>query len=337
MRLLITGGSGALGQALVRGARTWPEVERIAIYSRDEHKQQKLAQALGNDPKDRIRYFIGDVRDVRRLEMAMSGMTHVVHAAALKIVPWLEYNPDEGIKTNVGGAANVVDAAIRCGVSRVVGISTDKAVAPVNLYGATKLASEKLFLAANALGGGRTSFSVARYGNVTGSTGSIVPLWRPFAATDQALPLTDDGMSRFWISLPEAVEVVRRMLFDGRGGEIYIPKLPSYYVKDLGAAVWAEQNPTSSLVCRFKAIGIRPGEKLHESMINEDEARWTYDCGDHYEIVQTSLAGGPGGHVEDVGSTISGTKVPEDFRYKSNENEQWLTVEQMIEKLKSIK
>ncbi len=211
---------------------------------------------------------------------------------------------------------------------------------PVNLYGATKLASEKLFLAANALAGGRTSFSVVRYGNVTGSTGSVVPLWRPIARRGEPLPLTDDRMTRFWITLPEAVELIRGLLYDGRGGEVIVPKLPSFRIRELAEAVWANQyvgnNPGKELACDFKAIGRQPGEKLRESMVSEDESHWAYDCGDHYEIVQTSAPGGPGGRVEDIGSTISGTKVPDGFRYRSDENELWLTTEQMKERLKAI-
>jgi len=335
MKLLVTGGSGAFGSAFVRTALTWPGVERVAVYSRDEHKQQRLQQALGQDPQDRLRFFLGDVRDESRMTMALQGVTHVVHAAALKVVPWLEYNPSEGVKTNVGGAAHLVDAAIRAGtVEKVVALSTDKAVGPVNLYGATKLVAEKLFLAANALSGRRVAFSVVRYGNVTGSTGSVVPLWRPLAREDRPLPITDDRMTRYWMTLEEAVELVRRTLFESRGGEVVVPKLPSYRVADLAAAVWQEQNPGSEWACKRKAVGIRAGEKLHESMVSEDEAPWTYDYGDHFEIIQIMADGGPGGRT--LQATVSGSRVPGGFRYRSDENDLWLTKEDLLGRLRLI-
>ena len=334
MRLLVTGGSGAFGSAFVRTALTWPGVERVAVYSRDEHKQQALQASLGQDPQDRLRFFLGDVRDQPRLEQALHGITHVVHAAALKCVPWLEYNPGEGLKTNALGAMNLVDAAIKTGVQAVVALSTDKAVAPVNLYGATKLAAEKFFLAANALGGGRCRFTVVRYGNVTGSTGSVVPAWRATAKDGDSMPLTDDRMTRFWMTLPESVELVRKALYEARGGEVLVPKLPSYRVRDLGEAVWKEQQPDSGWAAKFKATGIRPGEKLHESMISEDEAPWAYDVGTHYEVVQGSDGVGPGGRS--LEATVSGQRVPDGFRYRSDENELWLTPSEMQERLRAI-
>lgn len=335
MKLLVTGGSGAFGSAFVRTALGWPDVERVAVYSRDEHKQQRLQQEIGQDPQDRLRFFLGDVRDEARLTMALHGITHVVHAAALKVVPWLEYNPSEGVKTNIGGAAHLVDAAIRVGsVTKVVALSTDKAVSPVNLYGATKLAAEKLFLAANALSGRRVAFSVVRYGNVTGSTGSVVPVWRPLAKEGRALPITDDRMTRFWMTLPEAVELVRKALYESRGGEVLVPKLPSYRIADLAEAVWREQNPTSEWACKRKAVGIRAGEKLHESMVSEDESPWAYDCGDHYEIIQTSVDDGPGGRS--LQATVSGSRVPGGFRYRSDENTEWLSKDELLARLKSI-
>ena len=321
MKLLVTGGSGAFGSAFVRTALTWPDVERVAVFSRDEHKQQKLQAELGPDPQDRLRFFLGDVRDEPRLRRALYGITHLVHAAALKVVPWLEYNPTEGMKTNALGAMHVVDAALDAGVQVVVGLSSDKAVSPVNLYGGTKLVAEKFFLAANALAGGRCRFTVVRYGNVTGSTGSVVPLWRAKAKEGMPLPLTDDRMTRFWMTLPEAVELVRQALCDGRGGEVMVPKLPSYKVRDLGEAIWKEQQPASEWAAKFKALGLRAGEKLHESMVSEDEAPWAYDMGTHYEIVQT-YSDGPGGRT--VSATVSGQRVSGSFRYRSDENTQWL-------------
>lgn len=334
MKLFITGGSGALGSALVRTALGWPGVERVAVFSRDEHKQQALLAALGPDPADRLRFFLGDVRDQGRLEQAMHGTTHVVHAAALKVVPWLEYSPTEGVKTNVNGAAHVVDAAIRSGVEKVIGVSSDKATAPLNLYGATKLVAEKLFLAANALAGGRTKFAVVRYGNVTGSTGSVVRAWRPMAKEGRPLPLTDDRMTRFWMTLAEAVELIRTALYDARGGEIIIPKLLSYRVRDLGKAVWGEQNPEDQWAAQFKAVGLRPGEKLHESMISDDESPWTYDCGGHYEIVHATDPNGPGGRT--VAAVINGSKVKDGFSYRSDRNGEFMPVADLRARLAGV-
>lgn len=329
MNLLVTGGSGAFGSAFVRTALTWPMVERVVVFSRDEHKQERLFKELGPDAQDRLRFFLGDVRDEQRLVMALKGITHVVHAAALKVVPWLEYNPGEGVKTNVGGAAHLVDACIRVGcVERVVALSTDKAVAPVNLYGATKLVSEKLFLAANALSVGGVTFSVVRYGNVSGSTGSVVPLWRPLAREGKPLPITDDRMTRYWMTLAEAVELVRDSLFNGRGGEVVVPKLPSYFVKDLAEAVWEEQGFGE---CLTTPVGIRPGEKLHESLVGEDEAPWAYDCGTHYEIVHVSSPHGPGGRM--ASAVVSGVQVPDTFRYRSDTNERWLLKDELVRRL----
>ena len=333
MNILVTGGTGSFGTAFMKAALGWPDVERLVCYSRDEHKQQRLHAELGDDPQDRLRFFLGDVRDQQRLQMALHGISHCVHGAALKVVPWLEYNPSEGLKTNTLGAMHLVDAAIQVGVGAVVALSTDKAVSPVNLYGASKLAAEKLFLAANALGGGRCRFTAVRYGNVTGSTGSVVPLWRAKAKADEGLPLTDDRMTRFWMSMDEAVELVRKALIDGCGGEVLIPKLPSYRVTDLAEAVWREQNPTSEWRAKYKAIGIRPGEKLHESLVSEDEWPWTYDCGTHYEVVHVAN-GGPGGRSVDA--TVSGRRVPDGFKYRSDENERWLTKAELQQRLLAI-
>lgn len=331
MRILVTGGSGTFGSEFVRTALTWPGVERIAVYSRGEHQQLRLWTALGPDPQDRLRMFIGDIRDKNRLQIAMHGMTHVVHAAALKVVPWLEYNVTEAIETNVNGTRNVVEACIASRVLKAVLLSTDKACGPISTYGVSKAMAEKLFVNGNALAGGRTAFSVVRYGNVTGSNGSVVPLWRPIAARGRPMPLTDGSMSRYHMLLSEAVELVRNTMLTEGGGEIIIPKLPSYNIQDLGRAIWEEQG--QGPVALFDEIGIRPGEKRHESMVSEDEAPWTYDCGDHYEIRHAQGAG-PGGAV--AKEVERGTRVSDGFRYRSDENEQWLTRQMMVEMLKAI-
>lgn len=330
MRLLITGGSGALGSALVKHVLANDLVEWVAVYSRGEHRQLELSNEIGSDPKDRLRFFLGDVRDVSRLRIAMWGATHVIHAAALKVVPWLEYNPDEGVKTNVMGAMNVVECALRSpGMVKVVGISSDKATAPVNLYGATKLCAEKLFTAANELGGG-PAFSVVRYGNVTGSTGSVVPLWRGLAKEGVPLGITHPEMTRFWMTLPEAVQLVMSEAWNVNGGDVVIPKLPSYDIVDLSSAVWDEARPTEEI--NFRIVGIRAGEKLHESMVSVDEAPWTSDCGDTYRI-HRHLKESAGGKVQE---SARGEPVPEGFHYSSNENDQWLTARAMTELLKTI-
>ena len=329
----MTGATGSFGTAFMRTALGWPDVERLVCYSRSEHLQQKLQAELGPDQQDRLRFFLGDVRDGARLETALYGIDSVIHAAALKVVPALEYSPTEGMKTNALGAMNLVDAALAAGVKRIVGLSTDKAVAPVNLYGATKLVAEKFFLAANALAGGRCRFTVVRYGNVTGSTGSVVPLWRAKAKAGEPLPLTDDRMTRFWMTLPEAVGLVRQALYDGRGGEVMVPKLPSYRVRDLGEAIWREQQPDSEWMGKFKAVGLRAGEKLHESMVSEDESPWAYDMGTHYEIVQT-YSDGPGGRT--VSATVGGQRVSGGFRYRSDENTEWLDRGELGRRLAAI-
>lgn len=340
-RILVTGGTGAFGQAFVRRQLEADAVERIVVYSRDEHKQERMAREFGSDPQDRLRFFLGDVRDIDRLEMAMrAGITHVVHAAALKIVPWCEYNPSEAISTNIGGARNIVDASIRAStVERVVALSSDKACSPVNLYGATKLAAEKLMLAANALGGGRVRFSAVRYGNVSGSTGSVIPLWRTKAREHEPLPMTDGAMTRYWMLLGEAITLVEDVLVSDRAGQVVIPKLPSYRIRDLAEAVWIEQWGTAYLgPLPLDQIGIRPGEKIHESMISEDEAPWAWDCGTHYEIVP-EIGGGvqPGGALPGLeASTDTRTKVPDGFRYRSDENERWLRAEDLVKRLKTV-
>jgi UDP-N-acetylglucosamine 4,6-dehydratase/5-epimerase len=296
--ILITGGTGSYGNAFVdRILREEPE--RIVIYSRDEQKQEAMARRLGAWGVDHniLRFFIGDVRDLDRLNLACHGIDTIVHAAALKIVPTAEYNPTECIATNVGGAQNVVKAAIAHRVQRVLALSTDKAVNPVNLYGASKLAAEKIFIASNALAAGKTAFSVMRYGNVVGSRGSAVPLFERLAKEGRPLTVTDERMTRFWITLPQAVDFSIVCLNEMIGREIFVPKIPSIGIKEL--ALSYSNNITIT--------GIRPGEKLHETLISVDEARYTIDLGNMFVISQE----------------IEG-RLPADFSYRSDTNWWWI-------------
>ena len=308
--VLITGGSGSFGNAFVRRLLE-TDAERVVIYSRDEQKQETMARDLSSHARSSIlRFFVGDVRDVDRLHFAMHSIDTVVHAAALKIVPTAEYNPTECVATNITGAENVVKASIRAGVSRAIALSTDKAVNPVNLYGATKLAMEKIFIAANALSAGSTRFSVVRYGNVVGSRGSVIPLFKSLAAQGKPLPITDKRMTRFWITLDQAIDLVLLCRHEMIGREIFVPKIPSMKILDLAQAVsgndfWLE-------------VGIRPGEKIHEVLITEDEARSTLEYRDHYKIFP---------------NVYNGT-LPAVFRYTSDGNKDWLTVEQLKEMIK---
>jgi len=269
-RVLITGGSGSFGQAFAEHLLK-TDAERIVIYSRGEHAQEAMQRRLGNG---RIRYFIGDVRDRKRLELAMRGVDTVVHAAALKVVPIAEYNPTECIATNIHGAENVVMAAISCGVKKVLALSTDKAVNPINLYGATKLCAEKIFIAANNLAAGKTIFSVVRYGNVVGSQGSVLPLFKRIASEGGSLPITDVRMTRFWIKMEHAIKMVHLAHNEMKGREIFIPKIPSVNLVDLALAI----SPINHIV------GIRPGEKLHETLISKDEAPYVQEADDYYVI-----------------------------------------------------
>lgn len=268
---LITGASGTFGRAFVRHLLGDSTVTRIIVYSRDEQKQEEMARELnGHIRAENIRYMLGDVRDVMRLTSAMRGVDTVVHAAALKIVPKCEYDPIEAVATNVHGAENVIRASIACGVKRVIALSTDKAVSPVNLYGATKLVAERLFIAANHLSGSpgnpdATRFSCVRYGNVANSRGSVIPLFKKLAATGEALPITHSDMTRFWITIEDAVAFVVRCLGDMLGGEIFIPKMPSFKITDLALAIDEKSMPP------WKIIGIRPGEKIHETLITSHD------------------------------------------------------------------
>jgi UDP-N-acetylglucosamine 4,6-dehydratase len=307
--ILVTGGSGSFGSRFIETALKEYNPRKVIVFSRDEFKQFQMAQRI-SDP--RLRFFIGDVRDLPRLKMAMREVDVVIHAAALKHVPIAEYNPMEAVKTNVGGAENVVDAAISCGVKRVVALSTDKACSPVNLYGATKLASDKIFVASNNLSGNiGTKFAVVRYGNVVGSRGSVVPFFKKLIAEGaREIPITDERMTRFWITLEDGVKFVLSSLELMQGGELFVPKIPSMRVVDL-ARVVAPELPQ-------KIIGIRPGEKLHEVMITEDDARQTIELADRY-VVQPAL-----GWWNPKVYEVTGRQVAEGFRYSSEINTDWL-------------
>ena len=306
--ILVTGGTGSFGKAFIAHALEHLEPARIAVLSRDELKQYELRQALGDDP--RMRWFIGDVRDQQRLTRAFSGVDVVVHAAAMKQVDTAEYNPFECIATNVLGAENVINASIDAGVKRVVALSTDKASSPVNLYGASKLCSDKLFVAGNHYANhADTRFSVVRYGNVVGSRGSVVPLFQQLADSGR-LPVTDTRMTRFWITLPQAVQFVVDSFDRMTGGEIFVPRIPSTTIVDLAAAIASD--------AEIDVVGVRPGEKLHEEMISEDDARRTFAFDDHYVIAPLLNEWTGGNRWED------GKQLPEGFSYRSDTNDQWL-------------
>jgi UDP-N-acetylglucosamine 4,6-dehydratase/5-epimerase len=310
--VLITGGTGSFGKRFVRTVLETTRVKRVVVFSRDELKQYEMQQLFPGE--GRLRYFIGDVRDYPRLRRALRGVELVVHAAALKQVPAAEYNPFEAVKTNVLGAQNVIEAAIDQGVSRVIALSTDKACSPVNLYGATKLVSDKLFISGNAYAGGTpTRFAVVRYGNVAGSRGSVIPFFRQMAATG-SLPITDERMTRFWITLDLGVRFVMDRLEHMHGGELYVPKIPSVKVVELAKAI----APDATL----EIVGIRPGEKIHEEMINVSDARSTLDMGDYY-VIQPELEWWPR-------EQLDGTAVPAGFAYASDTNTQWLSYEDLI-------
>jgi UDP-N-acetylglucosamine 4,6-dehydratase/5-epimerase len=312
--ILVTGGTGSFGNTFVPMTLARYNPKKIIIYSRDEMKQWEMAKKFQGDP--RVRFFIGDVRDRDRLYRALDGVDLVVHAAATKIVPTAEYNPFECVKTNVLGAMHLIDACIDRGVRRVVALSTDKASSPVNLYGATKLASDKLFVAGNSYAGGHdTRFAVVRYGNVMGSRGSVIPFF--LSIRDQGvLPITDDRMTRFMISLEQGVELVWHAFEDMVGGEIYVKKIPSMKVTDLATAVAPEATQ--------KIVGIRPGEKLHEQMISPEDSFYTYEYPEHFKIL-------PAIHNWDTTSERikDGVKVPEGFEYASDSNGEWMSIEQL--------
>lgn len=316
--VLITGGTGSLGKALTKHIFTkYPDVKRLVIFSRDEQKQFQMAQEYPQEKYPQIRFFIGDVRDRGRLLRAFSGIDCVIHAAAMKHVPIAEYNPDECIKTNINGAQNVVDACLETRVERVVALSTDKACAPINLYGATKLTSDKLFVAANNIRGDRQiRFSVVRYGNVMGSNGSVIPFFLK-KKEEGILPITDPNMTRFNISLQGGVEMVMHALEHALGGEIFIPKIPSYHITDVATAI----DPN----CEQKIVGIRPGEKVHEEMITPSDSFYTYDLGKYYAIIPSV----PKWKISDFIKQFNAKIVEEGFSYNSGNNTEWETVDSL--------
>ena len=317
-KILITGGTGSLGKALTKTILlNWPDVKKLVIYSRDEQKQFQMAQEFSDKQYPQIRYLLGDVRDQDRLVRAFQGIDIVIHAAAMKHVHLAEYNPDECIKTNIGGAQNVIHASLQTSVSNVVALSTDKACAPINLYGATKLTSDKLFVAANNIKGNNPiRFSVVRYGNVMGSNGSVIPYFIK-KRTEGKLPITDISMTRFNISLQGGVDMVMHAIEHSWGGEIFIPKIPSYKITDIAQAIAPN--------CDIEVIGIRPGEKIHEEMITSSDAFNTYDLGKYFTILPSV----PNFDLNDYLKTFKAKKVSEGFNYNSGSNSEWESVESL--------
>jgi UDP-N-acetylglucosamine 4,6-dehydratase (inverting) len=314
--ILITGGTGSFGKAFTRKVLAEYKPRKIIIYSRDEYKQYMMQKQFAGH-KNQLRFFLGDIRDKARLYRAFEDADYVVHAAALKQVPALEYNPTEAVKTNVIGADNIVDAAIDKGVKKVIALSTDKAVNPINLYGATKLVAEKIFVAANAYGGGKVKFSGVRYGNVMGSRGSVIPLFISFKKQGiKEFPITDERMTRFWITLEQSVDLVITALEVAEGGEVFVPKIPSMKITDLARAIEPK--------CTFKFMGIRPGEKLHESLISYDEGRNVKEFDGVYVILPQLFE-----------TTLNCKKyekcpsVPKDFVFRSDVNDMWLSQDEL--------
>jgi len=322
--MLITGGTGSFGRKFTEVLLKTYKLKKIIIFSRDEFKQSEMAKKFPEKKYPNIRYFLGDVRDRYRLYRAFEDVDYVVHAAALKQVPALEYNPMEAIKTNVLGADNIVDAAIDTGVKKVIAISTDKAVNPLNLYGASKLVAEKMFIAANAYSGGKVKFSLVRYGNVMGSRGSVIPLFMDLKRKGiKEFPITDDKMTRFWITLEQSTKLVLTALEHSVGGEIFIPRIPSMKVLDLAKAIEPE--------CKYKKIGIRPGEKIDEILISEDERRNTKIMDDVYVILPNFFKN------EEIDKKYkSYQNVSEGFVYSSDKNDVWLNAEELKKMVNKI-
>ena len=329
-RILITGGTGSFGTAFTKRLLRCYDFDRLIIYSRDEFKQYSMKNELlrhyGPDAVKRISFVIGDVRDRRRMGQAFAGVDYVIHTAAMKQVPICENHPFEAVKTNICGAENVIETALEQGVKKVVALSTDKAVHPINLYGGTKLVSDKLFIAANGFRGGReTTFSIVRYGNVAGSRGSIIPLFQKLiAAGETSLPITDLRMTRFWITLEEGIDLVLKALYEAKGGETYISKIPSFHVPDLAKAIGGDS-------VGLREIGIREGEKLHEVMITTDDASRTYEYDRHYIIYPQLDWWDP-----ETGLAPGGVKIQAGFEYNSGTNAQWLSVADLRKRLKEL-
>jgi len=321
--ILITGGTGSLGKHLTKTIlERWPNVKRLVIFSRDEQKQFQMNQEFPESKYPALRYFIGDVRDVDRLKMAFKGIEYVIHAAAMKHIHIAEYNPMECVKTNVLGAENVINAALEVGVQNVVALSTDKAAAPINLYGATKLCSDKLFVSANNIKGKNPiKFSVVRYGNVMGSNGSVIPFFMN-KRKEGVLPITNLDMTRFNISLQGGVDMVLHAMESAWGGEIFVPKIPSYVITEVAKAVGPE--------CKIEIIGIRPGEKLHEEMITESDSFTTYDLGKYYAILPQV----PTFNLADFVKHFDAKAVTPGFKYSSDNNTEWVAAKELQELIK---
>lgn len=321
--ILITGGTGSFGNAFTSYILEHYQPGKIIIYSRDEYKQFLMSNRY-KKYKNTLRFFIGDVRDKERMCRAFDGVDYVVHAAALKQVPACEYNPIEAIKTNINGAMNVIDAALDCGVKKVVALSTDKAVNPINLYGGTKLVSDKLFVSANAYAGAKDiCFSVVRYGNVAGSRGSVIPFFRNIVANGgKELPITDYRMTRFWISLEQGVELVIKALQEAKGGETFISKIPSFQITDLAQAILPG--------CEMPEVGIREGEKLHEIMVTREDSLNTYEYEKHF-IVYPHMEWWNPDKIQE-----GGRRIEQGFEYSSGTNTQWLSVEDLKERLRTV-
>jgi UDP-N-acetylglucosamine 4,6-dehydratase len=321
--ILITGGTGSLGKELTKTIlNKWPDVKKIVIYSRDEQKQFQMAQEFPVSMYPAIRYFIGDVRDLERLKRALNGIDYVIHAAAMKHVHIAEYNPDECVKTNVGGAENLIKATLGSSVTKVVALSTDKACAPINLYGATKLTSDKLFVAANTIKGDQNiNYSVVRYGNVMGSNGSVIPFFMN-KRKEGVLPITDENMTRFNITLEGGVAMVLHALDHAWGGEIFIPKITSYKITDVAKAISPD--------CKLEIVGIRPGEKIHEEMITPSDSFTTYDLGKYYVILPQS----PSWDLKEYITKFNAKLVEQGFHYSSGQNSEWETIDSLRDLIK---
>ena len=323
--ILITGGTGSFGKRFLQRILRDYKPNKVIIYSRDELKQHEMAKVFPADKYPMVRFFLGDVRDYQRLYQAFRDIDIVIHAAALKHVPAAEYNPFEFIKTNVLGAQNIIEAAVERGVSKVVALSTDKASNPINLYGATKLCSDKLFVSGNSYAGGRkTRFTVVRYGNVIGSRGSVIPFFLSLKDS-KVLPITDPRMTRFLITLDQGIDLVVSAIQNSEGGEIFVPKIPSMKMTDLAQTVGPH--------CDLKVTGIRPGEKLHESMIGEDDAPFTYDHGDYFTI-QPAIRNWT---VKNPAYLADATRVPDGFSYTSDKNDRWMKPAELLKILSGYK